>query len=72
MGFIDLPETLPNLPIGQTVASTSIWALRYPINMFNSAMASQWIHHLQVKISFENDTKPNTIRAISFMEDQQT
>ena len=72
VGFIDLPETLQEPPIGQTVASTSIWALRYPINMFNSAMASQWIHHLQVKISFENDTKPNTIRAISFMEDQQT
>ena len=72
IGFIQLPEVLQEPPVGQTHPSKSLLALRYPVNMFNSALASQYVHHLQVKIEFEPENAPNTIKAISFMESQDT
>src|SRR5579864_3868298 len=72
IGFIQLPEVLQEPPIGQTNPSKSLLALRYPINMMNSTLASQFIHHLQVKIQFEPESAPNTLKAIAFMEDQIT
>lgn len=70
IGFIQLPEVLPEPPMGQNQASKSILALRYPVNMMNSAVASQFIHHLQVRIQFEPENAPNTIKAIAFKENQ--
>jgi hypothetical protein len=72
IGFIQLPEVLQEPPVGQTKPSKSLLALRYPVNMMNSALASQYMHHLQVKIQFEGELAPNTIKAISFMEMQDT
>jgi len=45
-------------------------ALRWPINMVNSFDMSQYIHHLQVRIQFEPENAPNTIKAIAFKESQ--
>ena len=70
VGFIQLPEILQEPPIGQNHPSLSIQALRYSVNMMNSQLASQFIHHLQVKIQFEPESAPNTIKAIAFKEDQ--
>ena len=72
IGFIQLPEVLQEPPVGQTNPSKSLLALRYPVNMMNSALASQFIHHLQVRIQFEPENAPSTIKAIAFMEDQST
>jgi hypothetical protein len=70
--FIYLPEVLQEPPVGQTHPSSSLLALRWNVNMMNSAQASQFVHHLQVKISFEPESAPNTIKAIAFGEDQST
>ena len=70
IGFIYLPEILQEPPIGQTQPSASLLALRWPVNMMNSVNASQFVHHLQVKIQFEPENAPNTIKAIAFKEDQ--
>ena len=72
IGFIQLPEILQEPPVGQNHPSESILALRYPVNMMNSSLASQFIHHLQVKISFSPELAPNTIKALAFSEDQST
>jgi len=70
IGFIQLPEVLQEPPMGQNHPSKSLLALRYPVNMMNSQLASQFIHHLQVKIQFEPENAANTIKAISFKESQ--
>jgi hypothetical protein len=67
--FIQLPESVPEPPFGQNQPSNSLLALRWPVNMMNSE-ASQFIHHLQVKIQFEPENAPNTIKALSFKENQ--
>ena len=70
IGFIQLPEVLQEPPQGQNFPSQSLLALRWPLNMMNSNLASQFIHHLQVRIQFEPENAPNTIKAISFKESQ--
>lgn len=70
IGFQQLPEALQEPPEGQNQPSGSLLALRWPVNMMNSANASQFVHHLQVKIEFEPENAPNTIKAISFKEYQ--
>jgi hypothetical protein len=70
IGFVQLPEVIQEPPQGQNHPSESILALRWPVNMMNSALASQFMHHLQVKIQFEPENAPNTIKAISFKEEQ--
>ena len=70
IGFVYLPEVLQEPPEGQNHPSKSLLALRWPVNMMNSQLASQFIHHLQVKIEFEPENAPNTIKAIAFKEDQ--
>jgi hypothetical protein len=70
IGFIQLPEILQEPPMGQNHPSKSLLALRYPVNMMNSQLASQFVHHLQVKIQFESENAPNTIKAIAFKEQQ--
>jgi len=72
IGFIQLPEVLQEPPVGQTKPSKSLLSLRYPVNMMNSALASQLMHHLQVKVQWEPENAPNTLKAISFMESQET
>lgn len=72
IGFIQLPDTIQEPPVGQTNPSQSLLALRWPVNMMNSALASQLLHHLQIRIQFNPENAPNTIKAISLMEDQQT
>jgi hypothetical protein len=70
IGFIQLPEIQQEPPEGQTHPSATILALRYPVNMMNSYLASQFIHHLQVKIQFEPENAPNTLKALAFKETQ--
>lgn len=70
IGFIDLPEILPEPPEGQNHTSKTILARRWPINMMNSYLASQFIHHIQVKIEWEPENAANTIKAIAFKEAQ--
>lgn len=70
IGFVQLPEVLPEPPVGQTNPSATILALRWPVNMVNSAQMSQLIHHLQVKIEFEPENAPNTLKALAFMEQE--
>ena len=72
IGFIELPEVIQEPPIGQTSPSTTLLALRWPINMMNSSQASQFVHHLQVRIAFSPENAPNTIKALAFMENQAT
>jgi len=68
--FVQLPEVLPEPPIGQNKPSSSMLALRYPVNMMQSSAISQWCHHLQVRVQFEPENAPNTIKALSFLEGQ--
>jgi hypothetical protein len=70
VGFIQLPEFVEEPPVGVTNPSESLWQLRWPVDMINSSLASQFVHHLQVKIMFNPENAPNTIKAISFKEDQ--
>ena len=67
-GFAFLPEQYPEPPEGQNIPSQTIIARRWPVNMMNSKLYSQFMHHLQVKIQFEPENVPNTIKAISFKE----
>jgi len=71
IGFVYLPEIVQEPPEGQNEPSTSMLALRWPLNMMNSKLASQFIHHLQVKIQFEPECAPNTIKALAFKENQE-
>jgi hypothetical protein len=72
VGFIQLPEAVPEPPPpAQNYPSRSLLALRWPLNMMNSDSASQFIHHLQVKIEFPAENAPNTIKAIAFKENQE-
>lgn len=70
IGFIQLPEVVQEPPVGQNHPSESLLALRWPVNMMNSQLASQFVHHLQVNIEFEPENAPNTVKAISFKENQ--
>lgn len=70
VGFVQLPEFGQEPPLGQNQPSQTILALRWPVNMLNSSQASQFIHHLQVKIDFEPENAPNTIKALAFKEQQ--
>ena len=69
IGFIQLPEVLQEPPIGQTNPSQTLLQLRWPVNMMNSNQSSQFMHHVQVKIQFEPENAPNTIKALAFKED---
>jgi hypothetical protein len=69
VGFVFLPEVLQEPPIGQTHPSLSLLALRWKIDMWNSASASQFLHHCQLKVGWAPENAPNTIKAISFCED---
>lgn len=71
IGFVYLPEIIQEPPTGQNQPSKSLLALRWPVNMANSNTMSQMIHHLQVKIMFEPENAPNTIKALAFKEDQE-
>jgi hypothetical protein len=70
IGFIELPEIQQEPPTGQNNPSTTMLALRYPINMMNSAAASQFIHSLQVQISWKPEMVKNSLKGISFKADQ--
>jgi hypothetical protein len=70
IGFVYLPEILQEPPIGQNQPSKSLLALRWPVNMMNSSLASQLLHTLQVKIQFEPENAPNTVKAIAFKNSQ--
>jgi hypothetical protein len=72
IGFVYLPEIVQEPPIGQNWPSKSLLSLRWNCNMMNSQLASQFIHHLQCKIQFEPENAPNTIKSLSFCEDQST
>jgi hypothetical protein len=72
IGFIQLPDVTQEPPVGQNIPSQSLLALRWPVNMMNSTLASQLMHHLQVRILFNPENAPNTIKALAFMESQET
>jgi len=71
IGYVYLPEVVQEPPVGQTNPSQTLLQLRWPINMMNSALASQLMHHLQVKIQFQPENAPNTIKALAFKENQE-
>ena len=66
-GFIELPDFTNEPPVGQTY-STSLWSLRWPVNAMNSDLASQFVHHLQVKIDFEAENVPSTLTSLALKE----
>ena len=70
IGFIYLPEIVQEPPIGQNQPSKSLLALRWNVNMMNSTLASQFIHHLQVRVRFQPENAPNIIKSLAFGEDQ--
>jgi hypothetical protein len=72
-GFVYLPPSgiTQEPPVGQNQPSESLLALRWNLTMMNSNLTSQYIHHLQVKIQFEPENAPNTIKAIAFKENQE-
>ena len=70
VGFQQLPEVIQEPPIGQNHPSKSLLALSWPVNMVNSFQMSQMIHHLQVKIQFERENAPNTLKALAFKSNQ--
>ncbi len=72
IGFVYLPEIIQEPPIGQNNPSKSLLALRWNVNMMNSALASQFIHHMQIKLAFQPENAPNTIKALALGEDQST
>ena len=71
IGFVYLPEIIQEPPTGQNHPSATIQALRWPVNMANSQLMSQFVHHLQVKIEFQPENAPNTIKEIAFKQDQE-
>jgi len=70
IGFLELPVVQQEPPIGQTSPSTTLLALRWPVDMFNSSEASQFVHHMQLRIEFEPENAPNTVKAIAFKSSQ--
>lgn len=67
--FVYLPEVLSEPPEGTAHPSATLLALRYPINMVNSYQMSQFIANLQVKVRFEPEMVPNSLKALSFKQD---
>ena len=72
IGFVFLPEVVQEPPIGTNHASASLLSLRFPVNMANSFQMSQYVHHVQLKVQFQPENAPNTIKAISLMGHQDT
>lgn len=70
VGFLTLPETVPEPPTGQTIPSQSLLQLRWPVNMVNSTFISQLMHHLQVRITFAPENAPNTVKSLAIKGDQ--
>lgn len=70
IGFINLPDTSPEPPIGQTNPSSTIKQYRYRVNMMNSSLASQLMHHLQIRITFPPENVPNSIIKLAVKPDQ--
>ena len=68
--FVQLPEFVQEPPEGVNHPSQTLLSLRWPLSMMNSDQASQMVHHLQVKIEFEPENAPNTIKALAFKEEQ--
>lgn len=50
-----------------TAQSSSLLALRWPVDSMNSTVQSQLMHHLQVKITFPPENAPNSIKAMALM-----
>ena len=57
---------LPEPPDG-AAPSTTLLQLRWPVNQINGLLASQLMHHLQVKFVFAPENAPNTIKAMALM-----
>lgn len=70
-GFISLPQTVYEPPEGQVSPSATILQVRWPVNLINSTLISQLMHHLQVKISFSPENAPNTVKALALKQDQE-
>jgi len=68
--FVQLPEVIQEPPEGQNHPSQTMLALRWPMNMANSEIVSQFCHHLQCRVVFEPENAPNTVKALSFKENQ--
>lgn len=71
VGFLLLPEIVQEPPTAQTQPSVSLQQLRWPVNMVNSNLVSQWMHHLQLRITFPPENAPNTIKSLSLKNDQE-
>lgn len=71
IGFITIPsdQVVPEPPPPAALVSTTLQSLRFPVNMMNST-ASQYMHHLQVKITFPSTNAPHTIKALAIKFDQ--
>lgn len=72
IGFIQLPEVIQEPPVGQNQPSESLLALRWNVNMMNSTLASQLMHHLQIRVLFNPENAPNTLKALFLGEDQNS
>jgi hypothetical protein len=72
VGFVSLPDVVQEPPIGTNHASESLLSLRFPVNAMNSFQASQYCHHIQLRVQFQPENAPNLIKAISFMGHQDT
>jgi hypothetical protein len=70
VGFVYLPEVIPEPPEGLNHISKTILARRWPLNMVNSYSMSQFLHHAQFRIRFAGELAPNTIKSIAFSENQ--
>lgn len=69
-GWVELPEAQPYPTTGQNRESNSLLSKQWPVNMANSELMSQFIHHLQVKVLFQPENAPNTLKALAFKENQ--
>lgn len=69
--WLNIPTPVSEPPTGATPSST-IQQLRYPVNtMAPGGLASQFMHHLQVQITFQPENAPNSIKQLAIKEDQQ-
>lgn len=64
--FLTLGQPKSEYTTAQTNATSSILSLRYDVDSMNvSALVSQNMHHLQIKVSWPPENAPNAIKQLS-------
>lgn len=65
-GFITLSDPVSEYTTAAAPSQT-LQSWRWPVDSMNSGLASQWMHHIQIRITFAPENARNTIKTLAIM-----